>query len=254
MKCEYCNGNLSLEDEYCPHCGKPNKHARKHIDDMRRFQGEFEDTKRYVRDKTIGYTEITVRVVILSILIVLILVFFAVGANAWEINREIKKKSAEKKFEEYSLVLDGYLEDGDYLEFNTFCETKGLYTYDSVYREKYGEIINACFRYADAYKALFDFAGFDEDDSVSYVTEMTGDALDFFYKYYLNENLFYTDREEEPEQYRRALDGMERNIELILSVYCGFTQEEAAAFPEMSKARRNILLEEKLEAKLQNEQ
>ena len=102
MKCEYCNGNLSLEDEYCPHCGKPNKHARKHIDDMRRFQGEFEDTRKYVRDKTIGYTEITVRVVILSILIVLILVFFAVGANAWEINREIKKKSAEKKFEEYS--------------------------------------------------------------------------------------------------------------------------------------------------------
>ena len=254
MKCEYCNGNLSLEDEYCPHCGQPNKHAKKHIDDMRKYQGEFEDTKRYVREKTTGYTEMTVRVVILSILIVLILVFFAVGSNAWGINREIRKSSAKRNYAEYSKIMDEYLANGDFLKFHIFCEYKGIRSYDSVYEEKYGDVINACSWYGNAYEYLIDFACFDGGASVSQVTETTGDALDYFYKYYRNEDFFYTGNGGEPELYRKTLDDMERNIELILSVYCGFTKEEAAAFPEMSKAKRNILLEEKLEEKLQNEQ
>ena len=254
MKCEYCNGNLSLEDEYCPHCGQPNKHARKHIDDMRKYQGEFEDTKRYVREKTTGYTEITVRVVILSILIVLTLVFYAVGSNSWEIRREIRKSSAKRHYAEYSQIMDEYLAEGDFLKFYSFCEYKGIRSYDSVYREKYGEIMSACSWYRNAYEYLIDFACFDADDSVNQVTEMTGDALDYFYKYYRNDVGIYTGRDGEPELYRKTLDDMERNIELILSVYCGFSKEEAAAFPEMSKAKRNILLEEKLEEKLQNEQ
>lgn len=254
MKCEYCNGDLSLEDEYCPHCGQPNKHAKKHIDDMRKYQGEFEDTKRYVREKTTGYTEIAVRVVILSVLIVLILVFFAVGSNAWEINRQIRKSSAKRNYEEYSRMMDEYLAEGDFLKFYSFCEHMGIRSYDSVYEEKYGNIINACSWYKSVYELLYDFAGFDADDSVSHVTEMTGDALDSFYKYYRNDDFSYTGRDGESELYRKTLDDMERNIELILSTYCGLTKEEAAAFPEMSKAKRDILLEEKLEEKLQNEQ
>lgn len=254
MKCEYCNGTLSLEDEYCPHCGQPNQHARKHIDDMRRYQGEFEDTKKYVHDKTAGYMEITVRVVIMSVLIVLIIGFFAAGSNAWEILWQMKKSDGKKNFEEYSQILDGYLENEDYLAFDAFCSVKGIYSYDSPYRERYHNIIAACGYYEEAYRGLLEFAGFDERNSVSQISEATGNSLDNFYQYYLNEDFLYTGGEPEPEDFRRILDNMERDIELILVTYCGFTEEEAASFPKLSKAKRNVILEEKLEAGLQDEQ
>ena len=43
MKCEYCLGPLSLEDEVCPHCGRPNKHAKQHIRDMKRYRALVKD-------------------------------------------------------------------------------------------------------------------------------------------------------------------------------------------------------------------
>lgn len=254
MKCEHCNGNLTLEQEYCPHCGQPNKHARKHIDDMRRYQGEFEDTRRYVKDKVTGYTAISVRVVILSVLIVLCLVFIAVGSNAGRITRSIQRNKADRNFREYAQILDEYLEKGDFLEFGSFCDYKGIRTYDSAYEEKYGQIINACNWYESAFTQLMNFACFDEADRINQMTELTGDSLEYFYKYYRNDDSFYSGQDGEQELYRKTLNQMERDIELLLSVYCGFSKEEAEEFPQMSKAKRNILLEEKLEERLLNEE
>ena len=245
---------LSLEDEYCPYCGQVNKHAKKHIKDMRRYQGEFEDTRKYVHDKTIKYTEIVVRVIILAVLIVLNITFFSIGFNVWEIKWNIKDSVAISRFKEYSQIMDGYLEDEDYVAFAAFCESNGIRAYQDRYWERYGYLINVCSGYTEAYSTLFDYAGFDKNDSISHLTELTGQQLDYFYKYYLNEGYIYTDFDSETEEYRRILDNMENNIELILVTYCGFTEEEAAAMPTMSKPKRDILLEEKLEEKLQNEQ
>ena len=66
MKCEFCGGTLSLEEEYCPHCGQANKHAKQHIKDMRHYQGKFENTEKYVRNKATTYSEVSVRAIIIA--------------------------------------------------------------------------------------------------------------------------------------------------------------------------------------------
>lgn len=38
MKCKYCGGNLTLEQAYCPHCGRPNEEAEQHVKDMEHSQ------------------------------------------------------------------------------------------------------------------------------------------------------------------------------------------------------------------------
>ena len=60
MKCEFCNGNMSLEDLHCPHCGQINKHAQQHIRDMQRYQGEFNETKEDVITVTQKYSLVKV--------------------------------------------------------------------------------------------------------------------------------------------------------------------------------------------------
>ncbi len=253
MKCEYCGGNLSLENEYCPFCGQPNRHAKQHIRDMKHFRGEFENTKKYVHDKTAGYTEVTVRAVIIAVLAVLVIGSFALGAKAWDITWSLNKNRAARRYDEYSAILDEYLENEDYLAFDAFCEGKSLRGYEDAYREKYGGSITLCARYADAYYALYDFAG-SGAEGADYIAEWAGDTLDSFYRCYFNEDFNFTEGKEEPEEFRRAADVMKRNIELILVTYCGFTEEEAAAMPGMSKLRRGVLLEEKLEGERRNGQ
>jgi predicted amidophosphoribosyltransferase len=52
MKCKYCGGNLTLEQAYCPHCGRPNEEAAQHVKDMEHYKSNFEDTKSDVYEVT----------------------------------------------------------------------------------------------------------------------------------------------------------------------------------------------------------
>ena len=58
MKCKYCGGNLTLEQAYCPHCGRPNEEAAQHVKDMEHYKSNFEDTKSAVYEVAEKNTEI----------------------------------------------------------------------------------------------------------------------------------------------------------------------------------------------------
>ena len=58
MKCKYCGGNLTLEQAYCPHCGRPNEEAAQHVKDMEHYKSNFEDTKSDVYEVAEKNTEI----------------------------------------------------------------------------------------------------------------------------------------------------------------------------------------------------
>ena len=253
MKCEYCLGPLSLEDEVCPHCGRPNKHAKQHIRDMKRYQNEFEDTKNYVYEKTGRYTAISVRVVIMAVLIVFILLMLFLGANVWEIRSAWQKASAKRHYKEYSQIMDSYLEEENYLDFNAFCYEKGIHSYEEPYREKYGLVIQISNSYSNLQDALWNYCFLENEEVSGSILDMTADSLEYFYRYYLNEDGYYTDLYGDSELFRKTAEVMEYNVEQILITFGNFTREEAEALPSMSKAKRAVLLEEKLEAELQNE-
>ncbi len=46
MKCPHCGAQIGLEEKYCPFCGLPNEFARKHQEDMDRYEQEFQQTQR----------------------------------------------------------------------------------------------------------------------------------------------------------------------------------------------------------------
>ena len=100
MKCEFCNGNMSLEDLHCPHCGQLNKHAQQHIKAMKRYQGEFNETKEDVITVTKKYSQITVRCIIIVVLLIAVIVTAVLGSNAYSICRSMNRKAAERNKEE----------------------------------------------------------------------------------------------------------------------------------------------------------
>ena len=53
MKCPHCGAQIGLEEKYCPFCGLPNEFARKHQEDMDRYEQEFQQTQRKFSMRTI---------------------------------------------------------------------------------------------------------------------------------------------------------------------------------------------------------
>lgn len=253
MKCEYCSGNLTLEDEFCPHCGQPNQHAKKHIQDMKRYEGEFQKTKEYVYKKTGLYTALSVRAVVTAVLVVLSALFIIVGNRAWEIQSGIGEAIAARNCDSYSREMDRYLEEEDYLGFYGYCQAREIHSYETPYSEKYGLVIQMSSSYKYAHDSLLSYITCDGEIDNSWVVDSLSDSLDSFYGYYLNEGNFYTNLYGESELFRGIADTMAYNIERILVAYGGLAPEEASALPEMKKSRRAILLEERLEARLSND-
>ena len=83
MKCKYCGGNLTLEQAYCPHCGRPNEEAAQHVKDMEHYKSNFEDTKSDVYEVTEKNTEIMSHMIIITVLVILCVVVFVVSARSW---------------------------------------------------------------------------------------------------------------------------------------------------------------------------
>ena len=71
MKCKYCGGNLTLEQAYCPHCGRPNEEAAQHVKDMEHYKSNFEDTKSDVYEVAEKNTEIMSHMIIITVLVIL---------------------------------------------------------------------------------------------------------------------------------------------------------------------------------------
>ena len=253
MKCDYCGGTLSLENENCPHCGRPNPHARQHIEDMRRYEDEFERTKKYVYDKTKTYTQIVVRMIILAALVILSVGLFVLADNAYSLTRDWARSQSAKKYNEYSKILDGYLEEGNFRAFVSFCEAHNLEAYQSVYEAKYEKVIWVSRYYVYLMNYLSDYA-FPKSYTAQQQAKWVADEMEYFYQYLDQDPIFYYEEVEEEPVAAHALDRMEKNVEQFLIVYCGFTGEEAQSMREMSSARRQLLLEEKLEGRLANEE
>lgn len=246
MKCDNCGGNLSLEDAFCPHCGKPNQHAAQHIKDMKHYKGEFEDTKQDVYQTTRAYTETTVRVVIAAVLIILIVASFVLAALSYDIKRDFARSKADKNFSKYSKLLDGYLEEENYQEFNAFVNEHQISTYDNKY-EQYFAVRRAAQAYATVYEYMMQVATppkYVEDltDSIERMTTQ----LEYFYDVVNSEN--YEEYEgSDAELYVTSIENMEKNVQALLVTYIHMTPEDAAQMKTMTNAKRAYLIEESLD-------
>ena len=43
MKCKYCGGDVTLDDHFCPHCGRPVDQSQRHHQEMKQYETEFEE-------------------------------------------------------------------------------------------------------------------------------------------------------------------------------------------------------------------
>lgn len=246
MKCEYCSGNMSLEDERCPHCGQLNKHAQQHIKDMKHYKGEFEQTREGVYKSTKGYTQVTVRIIIIAVLVIVMVLLGVLRYNAWSFRRMLMTSDAKRNVKEYSATLDRYMEEENFRALMLFEREHNL-SYLSEGYEQYQPVLRAVDNYGTVCDYIMRLTTPTEYTDINQQIEYLNESLEYFYsscnleKYSHIENV---DREENVE----ALNRMKQNIAMLLQTYCYLTEEDLEGFEELSKAKRGTLIEERMEA------
>ena len=242
MKCENCGGNLTLEDVVCPYCEAVNPHAIEHIRQMKRYQKDYEGTKEQVYDVTKRYVSVSVRIIVIAVLIVLIILCGVLSDEGYSLQRKLATAKSERKVEEYTEIIEEYLENHDYYALYSFLEANYI-EYDTEGYEEYRTISRAVtqyvFLYGDVIRVIYPYS---EESLKTYPGRIEGE-LASFYKLYDEEN--YVNIYDNP-LHKDAVLQIEAQINALLVAYCGLTPEEAEGFKDMSQAQRMSLLEERI--------
>lgn len=250
MKCESCGSPLSLEQKFCPYCGKVNVQAAKHAEDMERYHGEFESTKSHVYRKTKSVASNAVKGVVASLLFIVIVFLFYTAVSSYELTYIIQDISKSINGKKYRAQIEEYLEDGDYYSLGMFCNAKGIYAYDNGY-EEYRPVINMASQYAWFYNYMLDAAIKDKyweyEDNKWVYSSMASALNQFYYCYEQDYENSYRKGNLDMDVMRPYMDDMLDEVSLILTEYCYLTREEALALPYMKEAQRELLIEGRME-------
>ena len=245
MKCRYCNGEVGLEQKYCPYCGRPNEQAVQHYSDMASFRGRYADTEAEVIRHSERYARIIPRTVIIVLLLVLAAAMYIVSENAYGFPQLMRSRAAEKRPEATMSVLEGYLEEGDYISFSSYISYNGIKTYNSAF-ERYRHVYWCSEYYQDIVMHMEKlFLHTDREGWIKYSASddirMLCQSLEYFYD-------AYNRGADEPEtaDYVPYLEDMKGRVADLLNVYLGIDDSELDGFLAMSDNRKAAYIEEVL--------
>lgn len=245
MKCRYCNGEIGLEQKFCPYCGRPNEESQRHSRDMERFSSRYSETEATVISKADRYARAVPRAILIILLLIASVVMYFVSENTYQIPENTRRRAAEKDPAAMCAVLDGYLEEGDYIAFASCFSFNGLRTYNSPF-ENYSDI----YWCADNYKTFVldveklylhgnreNWLKYSASDDIRYLCQ----TLESFIETYERGK-----RDAEDPQHIVYLDDMRDNIMDMLHVYFGIDESEAESFLAMTDNRKASYMEEVL--------
>ena len=227
MKCPHCGAQIGLEEKYCPFCGLPNEFARKHQEDMDRYEQEFQQTQSEVYQKTRHFTSLTVPLTVIFVLILL------------NIHSHLSKHQEN---------IDTYIQNGDFCGLSYYYSQNSLYYEDAF--DKYNALISASDSYRNIYRILVDTSSscnnyyFDSDEISHTITTLARDVHDI---YNLEDNYSYNAEEYFTDETNAALTDLRTQTKAILVAYAGLTPEEAEALPDLSSRKQKEYLERGLE-------
>ena len=251
MKCQYCGGDISLQDQICPHCGRVQEKAVRYEEEMQRFEEAFEDTRQEVLSRSVSNTRgIAIRLIVIVALIIAS-IWCAAHADSWSVRNARRTREANSSREAFTQRIEEYLDAGDYMGLSSFSEYYDLMSNDH-YR-KYYAVLWAVSDYSRIYKSVAAVVYADPDkaakDGLSYEINRIAQSLKNYYenagpgKYSWDERI---DQEKAAEVIGR-LDG---DISALMAAHLGISQEEADSLRSLSDGTRTLIIEEAVHAKI----
>ena len=249
MKCKYCGGDVTLQDHFCPHCGRPVDQAIRHQKEMREYETEFEATKREAINKISvssgGGTAVGIRLAII-VALTIALIWMLINLNSYDINQRKEKRLANANYDAYVEQIEQYIADRDFVALSRF-ENKHNLDWNDKYKE-YRDIFYAASSYEYIYRGILETAFLLKDARSLYYAENLSENVNRFYEQILSDRSTYSDAD--PGKTEAAYNEMEQDMLTLLQKYLHISKEDADSMRELSKSRRKVLIEQALDARI----
>lgn len=244
MKCEYCGANLTIDDEVCSFCGSANPFAVKHRKEMHHFTREFNKTKAAVLRESKHQTKWAAKITLIAVMLATnLLLWFCIG-NSYDIERFFGARKVNAEYLTHKKVMDEYEANRDFIALNYYYNNNNLYYSDKF--EEYRAVSDTCSQYSYIYRYIMDIVTKEETEYSTYEkqVEYISDQLDYLYRASVKST--YADEKQYMPVHQECMDDAVAQIEMLIQTYLGVSDEDIAGFRDMSKARRQIIMEEGL--------
>ena len=253
MKCDFCSGDLTIEDAKCPHCDADNPYYKAHRKDMTEYADKYFATKKKVEDRTERFTRKSLFITVFAVLITLNLVAILLLVNVDSINYDRMIKQNTKDADKFAAMISQMEADGNYIGINALGANYYLRSRGTALDE-YQEIINASSTYNYFYDVILDIAHYKRlYTNASDLAGRLSEHLDTLYKIRYVNSANKPDNPQYAERHLDALDDMLENCKVLLIVYCGLSKEEADSLSDLTSAQRQVLIEQHLMELLSSE-
>lgn len=244
MKCQNCGANLTIDDEVCSFCGVQNPFAQKHRREMRHFTREFNRTKSDVLTKSRHQSKWAAKITLIAVMVALNMLVWFLVANSYEVEAFMIGHRNDTNYLIHKAKLDEYEENRDFMGLSSYYDHNQLY-YGTMLDE-YDAVRDVCSNFTYMYEYIIQVST--EQDSEYYTNEQKMESIsslvEYIYKY--SQPQEYRDPNQYKRQHQECMDDIVVLMEGMIQTYFNISDEDMESFPEMSNARRQILMEEGL--------
>ena len=253
MKCQFCGYNLGIEEEFCPHCGKENSQAARHVADMKQFKDDYEKTKDTVIKKSRKFNERTSRALILVIMLlivagIMLLTRYLADFESNQVRNEKKRaQEVEKNLDSMKATLKEMEEHREYLAMEYYVLNHRLNSNEN-FRD-YSRVFNAVIEYEVIYTDILGIV-----DGNDYYGERTKEDWCKDIAIYIDDwnahvaGEFWNDSPDSPmhaPEHEAFMNDCKKEIQDMVQVYFELTDEQAEAMWTMGEEEVGRMLYDK---------
>lgn len=254
MKCEFCGGNISIDEAFCTHCGKPNKYHASHRADMDDYEKRFSKTQDEVTETAGRFTVKTFWISFIAVLVALILGEVILLLNVDDINYTLEKKRNAKNAAAIAAELGRLEDEGKYRELGDYYNKYWVSGSNNPTFE-YNIVSDVANSYSNITGSMMDIVS---RDNISYQTpydiaQKINRYLEQMYSY-IKEAPEKTSNVAYSEKHISSCLDMIEECHKYLSVYLGIPFETVESFMDISSKERFNILEEYITEVLNDEE
>lgn len=238
MKCQYCGSNLQIDDELCPYCGKANKIAKKHREDMKKYERDYDNTKEQVISKSKSVNGKAIKVAAVALTIAVIAILIPIAATTEDIKRSHTKKAMNRAFDEYLPQLEEMMCEDDYLAIDELARTHNFGKVKN-YENEYFDVIAATTSYVELLENILVVYG-DNGFKTEKYAAFIGDNIVGLHKR-------VGEYAEIPQGWEEYAKHIEADAKLLVKTYLGISEEEYDELLEMADYKRDEIIWEAID-------
>lgn len=239
MECKSCGSPLTLEQAYCPFCGAKNEEAAKHIEDMKRYDSEFTQTKTTVLKQSKWYSRYLAVMLAIVLVAIVNVVVVVLEYDSYRLEYWKYKIYHSMHEEEVMEMLFEWEEEGDiakialYYDNTSFTGLEGsnqflplVTAYNDMERLKAALIQLTMEPMAAKQRNYDDGEGYQIESAAGAIVELYEIFSGQYYKW--NEHAY-------DDCHMEHIMAMEESVTAWLKTYLYFTDEDIEKLPVMQK-------------------